>query len=87
MIIQLLRLANSHHQSYSETASVQMNEILTLDQFWDNVGSCASKGNLNTALLRSYFVLISEMFSLDDEGSLRYFTSNVQDLKQFSKYI
>ena len=87
MILQLIRLANSHHQSYSDTASVQMNEILTLDQFWENVGSCASKDNLNTALLRSYFALISEIFSLDNEGSLRYFTSNVQDLKAVFKTV
>ncbi|GEQ70580.1 hypothetical protein JCM33374_g4258 [Metschnikowia sp. JCM 33374] len=87
MFLQIIRLANTHKYFINDTASVQVNEILTSDQLWDNLGSCASKENLNTSLFRSYLGLISELFTIDEEGALKPFTSNLNDLKSVFKTV
>lgn len=87
MLLQIIRLSNKHDYFISDSASVQVNEILALDQMWDNLGSCVSKENLNSALFRSYLSLISEIFSVENEGSLKPFTSNLSELKSVFKTV
>ncbi|OBA23611.1 hypothetical protein METBIDRAFT_76595 [Metschnikowia bicuspidata var. bicuspidata NRRL YB-4993] len=85
MLLQTIRLANGQEYFISDSASSQINEILTLNQFWENLGSCSAKENLNAGLFRSFLALITEIFSLTDEGNLKPVTFNLKELKSIFK--